>query len=107
MMESPPRSNAVPKTVLIGLDGATFSILDPLMADGHMPFLRDFLKKSFRANLLSTPNPLTPPAWVSMVTGRSPGNYAVAGDPIAGMSAVHWFVQLRFWRLAHRPLAFE
>ena len=32
------------KTVLIGLDGATFSILDPLMAEGHMPFLKNFLK---------------------------------------------------------------
>jgi predicted AlkP superfamily phosphohydrolase/phosphomutase len=65
------------KTVLIGLDGATFSILDPLMAEGHMPFLQGFLRKAFRANLLSTPNPLTPPAWVSMVTGRSPGNHGV------------------------------
>jgi predicted AlkP superfamily phosphohydrolase/phosphomutase len=65
------------KTVLIGLDGATFTILDPLMADGHMPFLRDFLARGYRAGLTSTPNPLTPPAWVSMVTGRSPGHHGV------------------------------
>jgi len=65
------------KTVLIGLDGATFTILDPLMAAGYMPFLRNFVEKSFRANLLSTPNPLTPPAWVSMITGRSPGQHGV------------------------------
>jgi predicted AlkP superfamily phosphohydrolase/phosphomutase len=65
------------KTVLIGLDGATFSILDPLMAEGHMPFLQSFLSRAFRAKLLSTPNPLTPPAWVSMITGRSPGNHGV------------------------------
>ncbi len=65
------------KTVLIGLDGATFSILDPLMAEGYMPFLKNFLTRAFRANLLSTPNPLTPPAWVSMITGRSPGNHGV------------------------------
>ena len=65
------------KTVLIGLDGATFTILDPLMADGHMPFLRDFLARGYRAGLTSTLNPLTPPAWVSMVTGRSPGHHGV------------------------------
>jgi predicted AlkP superfamily phosphohydrolase/phosphomutase len=65
------------KTVLIGLDGATFSVLDPLMAEGYMPFLKNFLTRAFRADLLSTPNPLTPPAWVSMVTGRSPGNHGV------------------------------
>ena len=29
-------------TLLIGLDGATFTILDPLMGDGTMPFLSEF-----------------------------------------------------------------
>jgi predicted AlkP superfamily phosphohydrolase/phosphomutase len=65
------------KTVLIGLDGATFTILDPLMAQGHMPFLKSYLAGAFRAKLLSTPNPLTPPAWVSMITGRSPGFHGI------------------------------
>jgi predicted AlkP superfamily phosphohydrolase/phosphomutase len=64
-------------TVLIGLDGATFTILDPLMEDGHMPFLKDFIEGGVRAELISTPNPLTPPAWVSMVTGRSPGHHGI------------------------------
>jgi predicted AlkP superfamily phosphohydrolase/phosphomutase len=65
------------QTLLIGLDGATFTVLDPLMEEGDMPFLRDFLSKGVRAKLLSTPNPLTPPAWVSMITGRSPGNHGI------------------------------
>ena len=57
---------------MIGLDGATFYLLDHLMAEGVMPFLAEFTTKSVRADLLSTRNPLTPPAWISMVTGRSP-----------------------------------
>jgi predicted AlkP superfamily phosphohydrolase/phosphomutase len=64
-------------TVLIGLDGATFSVLDPLMDDGHMPFLNEFSRNGFRADLRSTPNPLTPPAWTSMITGRNPGNHGI------------------------------
>ncbi len=64
-------------TYLIGLDGAVFSILDPLMEEGTMPFLKDFIASGVRAELLSTPNPLTPPAWISMITGRSPGNHGV------------------------------
>jgi predicted AlkP superfamily phosphohydrolase/phosphomutase len=64
-------------TLLIGLDGATFTILDPLMENGTMPFLRDWVAQGVRAGLLSTPNPLTPPAWISMITGRSPGNHGV------------------------------
>ena len=64
-------------TLLIGLDGATFSLLDHLMEDGVMPFLKEFVAGGVRAELLSTANPLTPPAWISMVTGRNPGSHGV------------------------------
>jgi len=65
------------RTVLIGLDGATFSILDPLMRDGVMPFLKEFVASGARAELLSVIPPLTPPAWTSLVTGRSPGQHGI------------------------------
>lgn len=65
------------RTVLIGLDGGTFSILDPLMEEGVMPFLAEFIARGVRGELLSTPNPLTPPAWTSLATGRTPGNHGI------------------------------
>jgi predicted AlkP superfamily phosphohydrolase/phosphomutase len=65
------------RTLLIGLDGATFSILDPLMAQGVMPFLRDLISTGARAELASVIPPLTPPAWTSLMTGRSPGNHGI------------------------------
>ena len=65
------------KTVLIGLDGATFSVLDPLMARGVMPFLRDFVAGGVRAPLRSVIPPLTPPAWTSLMTGKRPGRHGV------------------------------
>jgi predicted AlkP superfamily phosphohydrolase/phosphomutase len=64
-------------TLLIGLDGATFSICDPLIEEGVMPFLKGFVASGTRAELLSTPNPLTPPAWTSLITGRSPGQHGI------------------------------
>jgi predicted AlkP superfamily phosphohydrolase/phosphomutase len=64
-------------TILIGIDGATFSILDPLMADGHLPHLRRLVHEGVRAELLSTPHPLTPPAWTTLMTGRTPGNHGI------------------------------
>jgi predicted AlkP superfamily phosphohydrolase/phosphomutase len=64
-------------TLLIGLDGATFRLLDPLMADGVMPFLRGFIRRGVRASLTSTINPVTPPAWTTVMTGRSPGQHGV------------------------------
>lgn len=69
------------KTLFIGMDGATFTVLDQLTAaaDGApvMPFLGSLFKRGTRAKLRSTPNPLTPPAWVSLMTGRSPGHHGV------------------------------
>lgn len=65
------------KVLMIGLDGATFSLLNPLMDEGVMPFLKQFLAQGVHGNLMSTQNPLTPPAWISMITGRSPDVHGV------------------------------
>jgi len=63
--------------LLIGLDGATFDILDPLMDAGAMPNLRDLIAAGVRATLRSTVPALTPPAWTSLVTGRGPGSHGI------------------------------
>ncbi|MFB3827314.1 MAG: alkaline phosphatase family protein [Bryobacteraceae bacterium] len=65
------------KTVLVGLDGATFTILDPLMEAGVMPFLRQFLARGTRASLRTVVPALTPPAWTSLMTGCRPGRHGV------------------------------
>jgi len=65
------------KTLLIGLDGATFTVLDPLMEQGVMPFLKSFYAQGVRAGLRSIIPPLTPPAWTSLMTGRRPGQHGV------------------------------
>ncbi len=70
------------RTLFIGMDGATFKILDHLVNDTDgktpvMPFLSKIYAQGVRRKLLSTPNPLTPPAWVSLMTGKSPGNHGI------------------------------
>jgi predicted AlkP superfamily phosphohydrolase/phosphomutase len=65
------------RTVLLGLDGATFTVLDPLMRDEVMPFLADFVSTGVRGDLQSVIPALTPPAWTSLTTGRSPGHHGI------------------------------
>lgn len=65
------------KTLLVGWDGATFTVLDELMQQGVMPFLKSFLEGGTRANLRTIIPALTPPAWTSLMTGRSPGHHGV------------------------------
>ncbi|ULQ46385.1 alkaline phosphatase family protein [Flagellatimonas centrodinii] len=69
-------------TLFIGLDGCTFTVLDELVKDlpGEgitMPFMKKVLEGGVRARLRSTPNPLTPPAWTSIMTGKGPGHHGV------------------------------
>lgn len=69
------------RTLFIGMDGATFTVLDDLIKPNEggtvMPFLAKIFKEGSRSKLRSTPNPLTPPAWVSLMTGRGPGHHGV------------------------------
>ncbi len=63
--------------MLIGLDGATFRILDALQESGNVPCLLGMMDRGERAVLLSTVPPVTAPAWGSFLTGKDPGGHGV------------------------------
>ncbi|MEE8170342.1 MAG: alkaline phosphatase family protein [Phycisphaerae bacterium] len=63
--------------IIFGLDGASFSVLDDLVKRGVMPFFGEAFARGARAPLMSTVPPLTPPAWITLVTGRTPGHHGI------------------------------
>ncbi|MEP0847770.1 MAG: alkaline phosphatase family protein [Phycisphaerae bacterium] len=63
------------RTFLIGLDGATYTILDHLVAEGVMPNLARVYREGARSELTSTPVPITPQAWTTLATGRNAGQH--------------------------------
>ncbi len=65
------------RTLLIGVDGATFTVLDPLMEAGLMPRLAGLVADGVRAELRTIVPALTPPAWTSLMTGRRPGHHGI------------------------------
>jgi predicted AlkP superfamily phosphohydrolase/phosphomutase len=65
------------KVFCVGLDGATFDVIDPLIARGRLPTLERLLASGTRARLASTVPPLSAPAWVSFMTGANPGRHGV------------------------------
>src|SRR5438046_10519479 len=65
------------KVLSIGLDGATFDVLDPLIDRGLMPRLKRFIDEGVRGPLETTIPPITPTAWVSWMTGKNPGKHGV------------------------------
>jgi predicted AlkP superfamily phosphohydrolase/phosphomutase len=68
-----------PRLAIVGLDGATFRVLDRLDADGVMPALSRVKARGLSAVLRSTTPSYTPPGWVSMITGVNPGRHGVFG----------------------------
>ncbi len=65
------------RLLIIGLDGGTFGLLDPLVAAGELPNLGRLMREGARGELLSTLPPATMPAWTSFLTAASPGEHGV------------------------------
>ena len=76
-MTSPTKTRPFRKVFCVGLDGATFDVIDPLIAKGKLPALEKLLASGTRARLASTVPPLSAPAWVSFMTGTNPGRHGV------------------------------
>jgi len=66
-----------PRVVMLGLDGATFTILRPLMEAGYLPNLTRLTREGVYGRLESVVPPYSAPAWVSLVTGKGPGKHGV------------------------------
>jgi predicted AlkP superfamily phosphohydrolase/phosphomutase len=71
----------MPKTVdrllVLGLDGATWTVLDPMRQRGLMPNLDAFLAGAASGTLRSTIPPVTTAAWTTMMTGCGPARHGV------------------------------
>ena len=67
----------IPKLIVVGLDAATFDVIDPLVDAGDLPNLGGLLRRGARGTLRSTTHPLTPLAWTTMVTGVNAGKHGI------------------------------
>ncbi len=65
------------RVIIIGLDGATWSVLDPFMADGDLPNLAKMRAGGSWGELRSTIPPLSAPAWSTFLTGKNPARHGV------------------------------
>ena len=71
--------NGPRRVLLVGWDGACWSVLDRLLDGGRLPELARLIGQGFRSGLQSTVPPVTPPAWSAMATGLGPGRSGILG----------------------------
>jgi len=67
------------KVLVIGIDGGTFDVISPLVAEGKLPNMASIMQSGAKGELISTIVPITPPAWASFMTGKNPGKHGLFG----------------------------
>jgi len=65
------------KVLVIGLDGATFDIINPLIEKDKLPNINILIKQGVCGNLISTIPPLSPNAWTTFATGKNAGKHGI------------------------------
>ncbi|GDX82906.1 nucleotide pyrophosphatase [Deltaproteobacteria bacterium] len=71
---------------MIGLDGATWKLLDRFILEGVMPNLGRLQAEGVHGPLWSVVPPMTATAWTSYQTGKGPGKHGIYDwtEPVAG-----------------------
>lgn len=65
------------KVCVVGLDGATWKVLSPLLKKNKLPFLKSIISGSSYGTLLSPKPSLSAPSWASFMTGVNPGKHSI------------------------------
>ena len=73
------KSKSTLKTMVIGLDGATFDVILPFIKEKRLPTLARLLEEGAWGELQSTIPPITAAAWTSFMTGENPGKHGIIG----------------------------
>src|SRR5207247_5288926 len=66
-----------PKVLIVGVDAATFDLINPWIAEGNLPNLAALMRNGASSRLASILPPITPPAWTSFMTGKNPGKHGI------------------------------
>lgn len=63
--------------MILGLDGATWSLVQPYIDQGLLPNVKKLASRGVRAPLRSVPNMRSAAAWTSFMTGTNPGKHGI------------------------------
>ena len=74
------------RLLVVGWDGATYRMIDPLLRAGRLPHLASLIERGVSAHLESTVVPISSAAWTGMVTGKNPAQTGVFSffEPVEG-----------------------
>lgn len=65
------------KVIIIGIDGASFNVIQPLVKKNELPTFKKLMDGGSWGELESSIPPVSCPAWPSFITGKNPKNHGV------------------------------
>ncbi|OIO94443.1 MAG: hypothetical protein AUJ92_10170 [Armatimonadetes bacterium CG2_30_59_28] len=65
------------RAVVIGIDGATFDLINGWVDEGKLPTLGRLMAEGVHGNLKSVHNMRSASAWTSFATGKNPGSHGI------------------------------
>lgn len=65
------------KLLIIGIDGATWTVIDPLIAQGRLPNIARLIEQGTRTVLTAIEPVLSPIVWTSIASGKLPEKHGV------------------------------
>ena len=76
-----------PKVIVIGMNGAEWDILRPLLVRGELPNLKKVIDNGVSAKLRTVPAPNCPKVYSTIATSFSPQEHGVTGFLVNGITA--------------------
>lgn len=71
------------RVLLVGLDGASPRVVEPLLAEGRLPNLERIAREGVHGRLRSEPPLLSPVVWTTIATGTRPAQHGIHGFALA------------------------
>jgi len=93
--------------ILVGVDGATWTVMDPLLEAGELPHFASLIERGCRGAMKSLWPSLSPAIWTSIATGVAPGRHGMTNFTYKKDGRAHLYtsdmVQVeRVWDIASR-----
>ena len=74
-----PQVDPPGRVLILGIDGATLEIIEPMIAEGKLPNLEALTRSGTWGPLRSLKPMLSPRIWTTVATGKSPDRHGVTG----------------------------
>jgi predicted AlkP superfamily phosphohydrolase/phosphomutase len=79
-----------PRTLVIGIDGATFDLIKPWAQAGLLPTFAHLLQNGAHATLVAYPYMNSAAAWTNIVTGYNPGQHGIFSFTTRPLEPINW-----------------